>query len=182
MLFPHTSLPAITYIHIIPNCFPNYTLMANSNSCPRYVQKQHVRECYYFYCMKVIRRRWMVETRRHFSHFSKFYCQDISCVKMQKKHIHTEGVYEIHLEVWSQWATQRLINDPEEQPIISKKCWLCSVSERDVYNQWQRDWTAHREKEKGRNLGVDVAEKLEEEAGVMEGVEREPELMRRVRT
>lgn len=56
---------------------------------------------------------------------------------------------------------------------------MCTVSERDIYNQWPRDWTAHRrsstsKRERGgelENLGVDVVKKLEKEAGVMEGVE-----------
>lgn len=55
---------------------------------------------------------------------------------------------------------------------------MCTVSERGIYNQWSRDWTAHRrsstskrERERaGRleNLGVDVVKKLEklEECGI----------------
>lgn len=52
------------------------------------------------------------------------------------------------------------------------------MSERDIYNQWPRDWTTHRPLHQGErggkleNLGVDVVKKLEKKAGVMQGMER----------
>lgn len=53
---------------------------------------------------------------------------------------------------------------------------MCTVSERDIYNQWPRDWKVlyiiKTEERKLENLRVDAGKKLEMESGVMEAVDR----------
>lgn len=53
---------------------------------------------------------------------------------------------------------------------------MCTVSERDIYNQWPRDWKVlyiiKTEAGKFENLSIDAVKNLKMEVGLMEEVDR----------